>query len=609
MTDQPTTQDTLEDEKYRKARISLLEDELRLVQDELAEIKGSIAWKIARLFWNLRLLQTWLSGLGNNRNKTTTKLEWENQPSQSEEAGKFPAKPRPVVSIVIPVHNALGFTRHCLETILAAKPSVTFELILVNNGSWDGTRSWFERYEKKNSDFAHVFNVDVNLGYGPGVNAGIRQAAGEYIVLLNNDTIVTPNWIENMIAVFERDSRVGIVSPLTNHTASGPQVDPDAVRLTPEKAFLYAESIQHRDEPLYEPHRLAFFCVMIRREVIEKVGLFDERYEYGNFEDYDFCFRTVMAGYRLAVARNSFVYHHGSATFKENNIWYQEHMNKNQMRYYARVDEITSTTFRTNEFDETQDGVEISLILHSAGNLMRLQLALACLANQTFRSFEVILTGDLYQGVNQILDAFHSRLTIRVLEASQSQHSKTWKNQALADAQGAWIAFLDESDFLYPWHLECLLNELKLTPEAGLAYSSYNLAWMGNKTTIAIPQRIQCIEPVELNKASLISGMILPIHCYLFKKSELLRVGGFDESSAFFEEQSFLLQQIESLKIVCFNRATCEHRLYTDADAPLLSPDEVDALQKIYQRMPSNNLRDTRFSDMTTKRLRDWFEL
>src|SRR5262249_8471251 len=225
--------------------------------------------------------------------------------------------PAPLVSIVIPVFNALAYTRQCVESIYAKGASVSFETIVVDDGSTDDTNEWLAATATKYENFFFVRNAE-NSGFARSVNRGVQQSRGKFVVLLNNDTLVTPNWLDRLIAAAERDDSIGIVSPVTNYVGEGIQLDERAHELQPAEADDYASSRASGADLIYEPRRLVFFCVLIKRAVFDAIGLLDESYGRGNFEDDDYCLRTRIAQFRLAVASNSFVYHHGSKTFQEN---------------------------------------------------------------------------------------------------------------------------------------------------------------------------------------------------------------------------------------------------------------------------------------------------
>ncbi len=233
-----------------------------------------------------------------------------------------------LVSIVILTFNQLDRTKECLASI-EKHTGIPHEVIVVDNGSTDGTVNYLRKWAKKHDNF-HLIVNKTNKGFAAGNNQGIEQAKGDYVVLLNNDVVVSEGWLEGMLSAFEKDSTIGLVGPMTNYI-SGEQMEPDAAYkdLAEFEAFARNYRVVHKDQ-VNAVVRLVGFCLMIKREVIEKIGLLDERFGKGNFEDDDYCLRASIAGYKLALAREVFVHHYGSSTFKGNKINYQKMLDKNR---------------------------------------------------------------------------------------------------------------------------------------------------------------------------------------------------------------------------------------------------------------------------------------
>jgi len=173
-----------------------------------------------------------------------------------------------------------------------------------------------------------VANAD-NRGFAAGNNQGLALARGEYVLLLNNDTIVTEGWLSRMLAVFDRHPEVGLVGPVSNYV-SGAQLVPsvpykDAQGL---RAFARDWAGAHAGQS-QEVTRLVGFCLLIRRSVIERIGGLDERFGSGNFEDDDLCLRAAIAGFKARICRDAFIHHVGSQTFREAKIDYRANMERN----------------------------------------------------------------------------------------------------------------------------------------------------------------------------------------------------------------------------------------------------------------------------------------
>lgn len=219
----------------------------------------------------------------------------------------------PKVSIIIVAYNQSEYTKKCIDSI-KTNVKVSYEVILIDNASTDDTSSQFSNQ----FDFVRYFRNKINLGFPAAVNQGLKEALGDYLLILNNDTIVTDNLIERLIDVAESDEKIGIVGPISNEV-SGLQKDNEADYKTVEEMFDYAERVKQKNKgQLFNFPRVAFLCTLIKKQVIEKIGGLDERFSPGNYEDDDFCLRAQLAGFKTVIVKDAFIHHFGSKSFKAN---------------------------------------------------------------------------------------------------------------------------------------------------------------------------------------------------------------------------------------------------------------------------------------------------
>ncbi|KXJ38841.1 glycosyltransferase [Bacillus spizizenii] len=215
-------------------------------------------------------------------------------------------------SIIVLTYNQLALTKQCLKSIWKHTNNDCIEVIVVDNGSHDGTRD----YLKQISSIKAIFNK-TNEGFAKACNQGLEAASGDNILFLNNDTVVTNQWLEPMIKLLYQDDKIGMVGPVSNYV-SGPQqvpVDYKSVEGIEDFSRLYCLQQRGKSKAVL---RLVGFCLLVKKRVLDKVGGFDERFEGGSFEDDDLSLRVLQAGYQLKIALDSFVHHHGHATFTGN---------------------------------------------------------------------------------------------------------------------------------------------------------------------------------------------------------------------------------------------------------------------------------------------------
>ena len=208
--------------------------------------------------------------------------------------------------IVIPVWNQLSFTRDCVDSIKKNTGS-GYRLVIIDNASDAETKSYLETLAEKEGDRVKLIRNEANVGFIKAVNEGLRASSSSFVCVLNNDTIVTKGWLKEMIAVASGSKDIGIVNPSSNNLGQRPAVG--------EPVELYAEKLHQQKGVVVELGAAIGFCMLIKRELIEKIGLFDEIYGMGNFEDTDFSRRAVKEGYRCVRACGAYVYHREHASF------------------------------------------------------------------------------------------------------------------------------------------------------------------------------------------------------------------------------------------------------------------------------------------------------
>ena len=228
------------------------------------------------------------------------------------------------VDVVVCVHNALAYVEQCLDSVLT-KSTVKFRLIIVNDGSDQSTTKWLQRLASRTESADLIETEGGPIGYTRAANVGLRATTGDFVVLLNSDTIVPRLWLEGLLECMASNDRIGIVGPLSN--AATWQSVPDCVNAQGRWATNslppgynvdeFAELVFGLSDQRFP--RVPFlngFCLMLRRDVIDQVGYLDERsFPQGYGEENDLCLRTLDAGFDLAVADHCFVYHAKSKSF------------------------------------------------------------------------------------------------------------------------------------------------------------------------------------------------------------------------------------------------------------------------------------------------------
>jgi len=222
------------------------------------------------------------------------------------------------VSVVLVAYDGIQFTRAAVETILA-HTAPPFELVLVDNGSRDGTRAFFHEVRDGLGGRIAVQVIENagNLGYPIAANQGARAARGRHVVFLNNDTEVRSGWLAALLRAVDEEPGAGAVTAKilnldgTVQNAGGILHHPDGSFTIPyanASPQAPAASIRREVENASGP------CMLVTRAALERVGLFDESFSPGYFEDSDLCFRARASGLRVIFEPGAEVLHHGKGT-------------------------------------------------------------------------------------------------------------------------------------------------------------------------------------------------------------------------------------------------------------------------------------------------------
>ncbi len=211
-----------------------------------------------------------------------------------------------MTSIVLLTHDGGQKLGMCLRSLQAHTQD--YELVAVDNGSSDGSGDLLRRFPGPTT----LVSNDENLGCPAGRAQALCLAQGDPVVMLDDDVVLTSGWLDALKAHLSVEPCLGVLGPVTNRISGAQQVETDGyVDVAGLERFalgvLAAGVGRLADAP-----RLMGFCMVVRCAVIDQIGGFDGSFGRYGFEDDDFCWRARLAGWRLGIAGDVFVHHHGS---------------------------------------------------------------------------------------------------------------------------------------------------------------------------------------------------------------------------------------------------------------------------------------------------------
>ena len=216
------------------------------------------------------------------------------------------------LSIITLSYDSLDYTKAFVKSI-RKNTTLSYELIIVDNGSEPDTQKWVE----ENSDQSIIFQE--NQGFSKGFNEGVKLAQGKYVMMANNDTEFPPDWDNMLIETMENNPNAGIISPVYT---SGRK---SALRSQPGKKIL-------KNFPFRKyPSAVAF--LIRKNEFFSVFGGWSEEYEIASGEDADLCFKVWKAGYDILIDERVLIIHEGKVTSSSKLEDWQAHFKLNSRQF------------------------------------------------------------------------------------------------------------------------------------------------------------------------------------------------------------------------------------------------------------------------------------
>ena len=342
-------------------KLHLLYQESDRVKERLAEIYGSDGWKLLRRYYNLKgKLLPEHSGRYKKLKKLYQLLRFKKVISNNSSVNNksalpeillptvfdkisIPAFEHPTVSVIIPAFNAWAMNYQCIDSIIKNTTGVAYEIILADDNSTDDTKTCTDIIQ----NLVHVRSEN-NIGFLKNCNHASNFAKGDYILFLNNDTKVNPNWLQPMVSLVQNDKTIGMVGSKL--------IYPDG-RLQEAGGIIWNDAsgwnFGHRQDPglpefnyVKEVDYVSGASILIRKKAWLEAGKFDERYTPAYCEDSDLAFTLRNIGYKVMYQPLSEVIHyegysHGTDhTLNENDGAVKSYQKINNQKFFEKWQDV-----------------------------------------------------------------------------------------------------------------------------------------------------------------------------------------------------------------------------------------------------------------------------
>lgn len=379
----------------------------------------------------------------------------------------------PRVSVIIPLYGGPEDIKFCLASLDSAKDLI-HEVIVVDDASPDDAAEVAETHPG-----VKLLRNAENVGFAATCNRGVLESTGDVVVLLNSDTLVPRPGFIRLIESLSAEGSIAAAGPLSNRVGHFQLTD---VTYTSKSGVtLFADDFARRQVDDTDTDMLVGFCLAIKRSVWDEVGPLDETFKTGMFEDNDLCYRMRRAGYRLAIARRSFIHHEGNASLERSPVDKfalfdrNEHIYKEKWRRDVELgfaSHLAGTAGVPIHFEPSRRpdklerelsklvkraNITLSMIVRNEERVLE-----ACLesARPFFTQIVVVDTGSTDRTV-EIAKSFGAEVREMVWPDSFAGA----RNESMRHATGNWVFWMDADDTL-PWPTgEALVREAIRAPQ------------------------------------------------------------------------------------------------------------------------------------------------
>lgn len=437
---------------------------------------------------------------------------------------------RVLVTVIIPVKNRVELTRQCLRGIRETVTDISYEIIMVDNGSTDGTA---EFVRELGDDIRYIYN-EHGANFSASNNQAAAVAKGEYLVFLNNDTLPQPGWLSAMLETHQRHPDVGSVgAKLLYPETDTIQHAGVLVRNYPNPVSPY--HVHHHfahDAPAVNTEReypcVTAACMLIRKELFDQLGGFDEGFVFG-YEDVDLCLRILERRLKNIYTPRSVLYHYESQSTGRHRHG-AANIERLQKKWEGKLEGLLSQT------GETLDHRDVSIIMLTYNALTYTKYTVQSLIHHTQCPHEVIFVdnGSTDGTKEYLLRQVAQHPNFRLIDNATNLGFSAGNNQGVQAARGQYVLLLNNDVLVGDGWLENLVAALERDARIGMVGPVTNyvsgrqrlakVPYQGDKEFYGFAQKVRNAKRGKLTPRRRIAGFAM-----LMRKALYDELGGLDE--------------------------------------------------------------------------------
>lgn len=435
---------------------------------------------------------------------------------------------KPDISVIMSVYNDITYLDSAIQSILS-QTFQNFELIIVNDGSTDGTQDILHAY--RDPRIIILENL-VNIGLTRSLNMALSCAKGKYIARMDSDDISLPHRFESQFEFLENHPDHALLGSSYYQINTLGEVE-KLIQLKTDHDEIVIE--------LKTANHFGHGTVMFRKDIVTQLGGYNERYKYA--QDYDLWLR-ISENYLVGNLNEPLYYWR----LTDGSI---SSVKATEQKYFADLAK-TEAVVRSN------NKPTVSVIVPTYNRPDTLAKALSSIINQTFQDFEIIVVNDAGEDVHAIVEEYNSKNNIIYISHEDNKGLAATRNTGILSARGKYIAYLDDDDIFYTDHLETLFNFLESNNDFQVAYTDANYSHQVEvgKQYIEINREVKY--SFDFDYERILYENFVPIICIMHRKSCLNNSGNFDSSLRRLEDWDLLIRLSRKSKFAHIKNNTCE---------------------------------------------------